>query len=1209
MLLVVRSCSLLVVGVVAWSLLFIGVDSLLILPGPVRLMLLLTGLVLLVTGVIRHLLPAAKFDPSLVRMALRAERLMPELDQRLASAVDFTTSGATDRNPMAASSVEWVRTRLEGRDLGGLVNPLPARRAGALSLAVVGLLLCFVLLSPSGASIGFQRMLLPFGSAKWPATTALASLMGDRLVHPRGVPLALSAHLTLGDPESVRVTADYVLRDDDRIVRERSVVLASQSGGVFEQLVETDGDSIEVVFRTFDTETDPILIQVIDPPEIRSATLVVDPPAYALDAMETIELDLGGGIDRRATPEAAFMEGSPASMRLVLGKPLPTGDPEWIRRTFGDLAEGARFTRIDELTWSLDFRLDRSVGSTLRLEDEHGIRNTEEISYGFQVVPDRPPSAAILDPEMDETVLSDAIIPIRGEIRDDLAVMQASLEISRPGPPGSAESSRPVETIESPGGSPVVLIDHELDLSKQSAAPGDVFEVVVIGRDIFELDGRRHEEARSAVRRLVVIDDRDFTESIRNQLASVRRSAIRVESMQQEARERALAGGLRVSEEQGRIGERIAVAEEAIQEMERRIDRNRLDDPMLREILDQSEDLLEAAGRASSRAGSSLEALESSRESRGSGEGATAPESGADPGSASGGSSDSESNSESTEGSPSDSPGGDGDVEDPDLREALRNQDGVRDELEDLIALLDRDEDAWVVTREVESMLEEARELLADTGETGARTMGRARGDLSEDERSEIDRIADRQRDAARRTDELADDLRDRSRVLEETDPRRSESLQSAARRAERSELADLMEEAAEQVGENRMANAQQTQQATVETLERMLEDLQEDRRARAEQLVRQLASLVESIQRLVRVNEDELIALARIPDPSDDGFAVAVESRSTALIRFVRNTEGVAAEARATGQTGQRIARAIDRAAEELGIAVGALRATEPDLENAGFRLEASLTELRTALELAETAAEEAAEEAEDRRREELVRAYRTLAEREVGIRTGTDAILPSRDDPLTRRDLVKARRLAIEQESIRLDLNSLRGEHPELDDSILFERMHTLIDGWTRESGSALQAGEVDDELVDRQDLVIEGLIGLADALAEDESGDESPFEQNQQQDGGQSGQSGQMGQQEGLVPPVAELKLLRGMQDQVYRRTRRLSERIDAGDIEPGRIESALRELGAMQEELHQLGLGLIESMQESSGLPRPTPDIVSPAETNELGDSDR
>jgi len=226
---------------------------------------------------------------------------------------------------------------------------------------------------------------------------------------------------------------------------------------------------------------------------------------------------------------------------------------------------------------------------------------------------------------------------------------------------------------------------------------------------------------------------------------------------------------------------------------------------------------------------------------------------------------------------------------DAEIEAVLDTQQEIREELSDLIELLDRNEDAWVVTRQVEGLLEELQELQDRTEQMSEQTIGRARGDLNQEERSELDRIAERQRDTSERAEEITDDLRDRSDVLRDSDGQRADALQSAARRAERSELARTMEEAASQIQENRLTNAQQGQAASIETLERMLEDLNEDRRARAEQLIRQLTSLVESIQRLVRVNEDELIALSRLADPDAEEFENQLKNRLNLLFNSCR--------------------------------------------------------------------------------------------------------------------------------------------------------------------------------------------------------------------------------------------------------------------------------------------------------------------------------
>ncbi|CAN0582764.1 unnamed protein product, partial [Laminaria digitata] len=87
---------------------------------------------------------------------------------------------------------------------------------------------------------------------------------------------------------------------------------------------------------------------------------------------------------------------------------------------------------------------------------------------------------------------------------------------------------------------------------------------------------------------------------------------------------------------------------------------------------------------------------------------------------------------------------------------------------------------------------------------------------------------------------------------------------------------------------------------------------------------------------------------------------------------------------------------------------------------------------------------------------------------------------------------------------------------------------------------------------------------------------------FEDGESQGGGQSG-GGQSGGDEPLIPPVAELKLLRSMQQLVADQTRSIS---DAGDSD----EAAVQAVGELQQQLFEQGAKLIERMNPA---PRPEP----------------
>jgi len=97
------------------------------------------------------------------------------------------------------------------------------------------------------------------------------------------------------------------------------------------------------------------------------------------------------------------------------------------------------------------------------------------------------------------------------------------------------------------------------------------------------------------------------------------------------------------------------------------------------------------------------------------------------------------------------------------------------------------------------------------------------------------------------------------------------------------------------------------------------------------------------------------------------------------------------------------------------------------------------------------------------------------------------------------------------------------------------------------------------------------------------------EQPGDQN---DDGGSG-SGGGGQPPPLVPPIAQLKLLRGLQESVYRSTRLLDE--SGAALDEASRSTRLDELGAAQKELTDLGQKLIEMMQQGGGAPPNGPDI--------------
>lgn len=1235
----------------------IATDYVLRFPMALRLMALLVAATALAGALWRYLGPAIRFKPDLTTLALRVERALPALKGRLASSVEFSNSGVDQTNPLAARLVNDTARRAEG-SLSGLLRPQRSIRDLGLLAVVAGGFVALSWIAPQIASIGLPRVLTPWSGVEWPARTGVESLMTTVAVRPIGPALPLRAKVTLGDPATTRVTAEYRFIESGDAGPWRSAVLAHQSEGVHERLLDTGagraasatreedapaetGETIiEFRFTTVDAATESQEILLVDPPALRRATLLARAPAYA-GVVPEVSSELGPGTDARAGGAPPILEGSTVTLEFETSKALPIPDDGpaadgWVRETLGISAEvHAHLARSsdDPHRFSVSWRLDDSITLAMNLVDAHGISNIEDIAFRLNTVADRDPAATIIDPSVDETVTPTAIVDVLAEARDDLGVGELSLDIRRRTPAGGGTSASAGATDElvrtetklapAEGPQPIERLELKLSLAEMAAKPGEVITLQARAVDTFAIDDRRHVPALSALRSLRVVGENDVLEQIRRQLSAIRQASMRVDAQQgelieaiSEARERGEPVE-RADARQSLVSERIEAQREAIESLARRLERNQVDDQELTATVRLVEDHLEAAGTASDSAAERLrqQAADAPRDERserspadspqrtpegtpaGSPQGAQPkPTPGATPESGAGAKPESKPGpTPESKPTPETAPDASAKPEtttppDAESKAIEAEQERVRDELAQLIEMLDRDGDAWAVTRQIEKLSEEIGELQEATGELGERTVGRDRDELPRAELTELERIAAAQRDAAEQARALTDALRERGQQAANTPgAEQSGVMREAAETAAERRLAEQLEQGAREVDENQMARAQERQQAAREALEEMLEDLREGRKARTRELQRQLASLVESIQRLVAVQEDELIALAKVEDPA------ALDERGRSMIRLKQTTDSVVIEARTAGAETERIARLLGRAAEAQGDAIRALRTEPATLEARPAAIdgeERSLAQLKEALALSKETQERVEQEAAERARQQLLERYRTALEREVAILEQTGA---AAREPSGRRQLLEARRLAGAQTGVREQLDAIRSETESIGESRIFTRAHDLMDGWSKLAEERLDAGDVGPKASGMLVRVAGTLEQLIAALAE-QNPEEEPFEQNTQPDQG-GGEGGGQGSPP-VIPPRSELVLLRGLQEQLYRETRLTDEAGLAGTLR----EETLRELGERQKELADLAQQMLQDLAGDPGMapPSATPPPAPPRE---------
>jgi len=1178
-LLVLRRLALLAADVLLVALVAGLLDMWLRFPGGLRTIAWLVALAGVVVLLVRWVGPALTFKPTLTDVALRVERTRPELAGRLASAVDFSrtgdatasrtnTSGA-DRmaEAMAARVVRETVGSFSLRDAMAIVRPAPAAQGSILAVLALVLVAVPLVQSPRLWSIGASRVLLPWSDATWPKRTGV----GDATVatvHPLGEALPLRAMLTKWrtEPAQTDVAVRYRVANEDGVEGPTRRELLTFQGGeaadggtvgtyVFERLIEPLGTAIVYRFETEDDATPWRRVTLVPPPEVKSARVEITPPAYARESLASagpddelaLEADLGPGLDERALAPAA-LEGSRLELTITLNKPaLLPGGVEPSASTFAPLLEGGARVESFEAeggVWRASLIAREPFRLALELEDQYAIPSVEEAVYRFAVLPDEPPTATVTNPPSDETVLPTAVIGVSAEARDDVSLERVALTRQRWVPAGSeaGSPSGPGGALEAAGepgvtqasdvspGTTAALVEYELDLGALQLDAGDEVHLVGLAYDIFEdASGVARRPSASLPRILRIIDEERFIEEVRSRLADVRQQAIRLAEGQRELRERTTERGVDPStaRTQSQIGQRIERQLDALDDLAQRVERNRLDDAALDDLLGESRDAAveagERAAQAAQRASEAQAAAERDPENR-----------------------------------PT-----------PEERQAIEDeQRATEDELQRLVSLLDRGEDTWVVRSTIENLLEQQQELAQQTERVGQETTGLRPEELTEAQREALEQIAREQDELAQRTERLTQELRERARAMRESDPAAAAGLEQAAQRAEQERTAEQMQQASQNAQQNQTQQAQRAQQQAAESLEEMLRDLDESERNRQEVLQRQLLSLIESIEAIIKRQQEELDRLTnRTPDAHPSAF-------DQPLITLANNTLAVAGEARAGGPEFAAIAGLIERAADAQGRGVAGLRQDAPDWEEAERQEMRALDLLVRAKEQAEQMQEQLEQEENERKKRELKRAYRAALEMQIDLRDRTQPFAEL--DELSRRDRVRLRQLDPPQQEIRTTLADLRAQTTEFDDARVYDYAHERLDRMANLASDAITGAEPA-LAVRRQDAVVQTLIALLDSL-EDPEPDEEQFEEGS---GGQQGGGGSGGQQqqEGLVSELGELRLLRSMQMAIAEETRDYHEGLLGDD--PGVLDT----LSDQQEGLADAAVNLIERLSQT------------------------
>jgi hypothetical protein len=498
------------------------------------------------------------------------------------------------------------------------------------------------------------------------------------------------------------------------------------------------------------------------------------------------------------------------------------------------------------------------------------------------------------------------------------------------------------------------------------------------------------------------------------------------------------------------------------------------------------------------------------------------------------------------------------------LAGALDNQDQVIKSLEQMLAELSQWDNYRRFGRDLAQLKMDQANLEEQTAELGAKTVGKDSRTLAPQERADLAKLASRQQDLARQFEKTRQQMADMARQLAETDPLAAATLTDAVEEALERGTSGRMRNTAGQLEENQVNQAQKSQAQSKQDIDELLNILAN---RREQELARLVAGLRDAESRLAQFRKqqaelrDQLRSAQKQPDSPERRRQLErltrqqreLERETSRLARKLQRLQADRAS-RSSNSAASKMAQAGEAGGQQdAGGAADRAEQAEKDLEEA----EAQLAQRRKQAE-ADLAIEQVGK---------LQDALKDLQGQQESLQQETLRLdeLRTRQKQLTRAQLLSLRDVARNQRSLA---DEAAGLAEQLAQAEVFRLALELINSDMQQAATQLDARQTDQTVQHPQREAIRRLVQLAEAFrsAQQAGGQGQPGGEGAGQGGGQGGGN------QSAVRALAEVKLVKLMQQHLNEQFLQLTERRE--QLPPDELSEKLTTLGDEQEQLATL-----------------------------------
>jgi hypothetical protein len=894
-----------------------------------------------------------------------------------------------------------------------------------------------------------------------------------------------------------------------------------------------------------DDRLPPLTLISAAPPSASKFDIVVSPPPYSRLP------------EQQSTSSVAHLRGLVGSTARITGvpnEPITRG-----RITFeSGVSQDLAIDPAGHFTVEIPIREEGRRQFWFELFDDGGLTHPNPPRYELVGDPDQKPTVALQQPAEDVQVTANARLPYRIEIRDDLGVAAARLELrGKSTAPDGGPAALHLRTLDatSDAGQPLAL-EGSWPLEELSLQPGQQWELQAIASDHAPADSATAREGKSAVRVVTILsaddarqrliaDERTLSEqldqlksAVERDLAALReiRAGWRAGRQLDRASLEALSRMSDSAEAAARRIESPTGLRARLEAMGQAWEQNRLDEGETKSRLSNVENLTQRVSEMQSRAATTLREMrrhvDLNSGTNAAGKDVITP-------------------------SPDEAAAVDESLASAEARERESSQS-----LAAAAELMTQQAERADLEHAFERILSQQDELRTKTAEAGQDLLSKSPADLTPQNRSDVGRLAEQQRQIAEAFQGLAE-----AAGRPASDPSDSSEASPLPPGLNATGVSELMRSAADSLDAFQLGAAIENQKTLEEMLRGLREQMQSEHRD-DEQLVKALEDAGRDLETLQQEQAEWRRAVSSLPQTSSAD--PELREHLAELQKRQRDSSESAAEfAQRLQRTAPEAARHVDSAATEIDRSAELLEDNQSP---------AALERVRQAEEHLKQAADAIARRRQDVKEQRQFAAYEqarsaaaALAARQKSLREETARLdeIVRKEGKLSRSQLRTLRQLVDDQGALAGDSESSAGDAPDEVTRWAFTAAARAM----RTVAGRLDERQIDTPVQESQSRIERQLAAIESSLALDPPSSDSPETPSDDEADPQAEENPSE-----LVWLAPQLELLRQMQLDLIDRTTRLKQ---APPDDP-ELEAAAREVQADQQHLAELAAALLSAV---------------------------